>query len=116
MMYKQEGVRHQDMDGEEDGVQEGRGGSGQGDGRVVHDATGGDTGRVTENRGVQSVLQTVQNEDRVGGGLGDGGEDGGVFPDDSICVTAACKPASRPPVQWRLVKKRIWIPDIICLL
>ena len=54
------------------------------------------------------------HEGRGGGCHGDGGEDGadgGVVPDDSGCVTAAFKPASRPPVQRRLVKKRGVVPD-----
>ena len=50
-------------------------------------------------------LESLQSSSQlVGGG-------GGVVPDDSTCVSTASRPASRPPVQWKLVKKRGIVPD-----
>ena len=59
-----------------------------------HEGDGGDEG-VRDGQG---------GADQVGGG-------GGVVPDDSTCVSTAVRPASRPPAQWKLVKKRGIVPD-----
>ena len=86
--------------------------------QIIHTST------LTEVTGLAMDTTSVQDGDRYH--EGDGGDEGvrdgqrgadqvggvcGVVPDDSTCVSTAVRPASRPPAQWKLVKKRGIVPD-----